>query len=133
MEHKKTELASVTLSPSEDNRIERDGFTLIVPAGSVAEEKKIIIYKYDAPAIDDSPYYVVTDEYEITGPNGDHIFFDHPVLFGLDVKARRRRCKLPFQFLMSSQAFGQRPKQYMLKKKEKCIWRQTISAAFADL
>lgn len=97
MEHKKTELASVTLSPSEDNRIERDGFTLIVPAGSVAEEKKIIIYKYDAPATDDSPYYVVTDEYEITGPNGDHVFFDHPVLFGLDVKDEEEALQTSFQ------------------------------------
>ena len=97
MEHKKIELASVTLSPSEDNRIERDGFTLIVPAGSVAEEKKIIIYKYDAPAIDDSPYYMVTDEYEITGSDGEHVFFDHPVLFGLDVKDEEEALQTSFQ------------------------------------
>ena len=97
MEHKKTELASVTLSPSEDNRIERDGFTLIVPAGSVAEEKKIIIYKYDTPAIDGSPYYTVTDEYEITGPDGGHVFFDHPVLFGLDVKDEEEALQTSFQ------------------------------------
>lgn len=97
MEHKKTVLASVTLSPSEDNRIERDGFTLIVPAGSIAEEKKIIICKYDAPAIDGSPYYTVTDEYEITGPDGGHVFFDHPVLFGLDVKDEEEALQTSFQ------------------------------------
>ena len=97
MAHKKTELASVTLSPSEDNRIERDGFTLIVPAGSVAEEKKIIIYKYDAPSVEESPYYTVTDEYEITDLGGGHVFFDAPVFFGLDVKDEEEALQTSFQ------------------------------------
>lgn len=97
MEHKKTELASVTLSPTEDNEIERDGFTLIVPAGSVAEEKKITIYKYDTPAIDDSPYYTVTDEYEITGQEGGHVFFDAPVFFSLGVQDEEEAMHTSFQ------------------------------------
>jgi len=56
----------------------------IAPEGSVAVEQEIIIYKYDAPSLDNSPYYTVTDEYEITGPDGGHIFFDMPVFFGFD-------------------------------------------------
>ena len=87
LDHKKTELASVTLSPTEDNRIEKDGFTLIVPAGSIAVETKITVYKYDAPSVDESPYYTVTDEYEIAGPDGGMV--NDVVFFGLDVRTRR--------------------------------------------
>lgn len=97
LDHKKTELASVTLSPTEDNRIEKDGFTLIVPAGSIAVETKITVYKYDAPSVDESPYYTVTDEYEITGPDGGHVFIDAPVFFGLDVRDEEEAMQSSYQ------------------------------------
>ncbi len=97
LEHKKTELESVTLSPSKENRIEGDGFTLIVPAGSIAEKTKIVISKYEAPSIDDSPYYTVTDEYEITGPDGEHVFFDQPVFFSVDVEDEEEVLQTSYQ------------------------------------
>ena len=97
LEHKKTELESVTLSPSKENRIEGDGFTLIVPAGSIGEKMKIVISKYDAPSIDDSLYYTVTDEYEITGSDGEHVFFDQPVFFSLDVEDEEEALQTSYQ------------------------------------
>ena len=87
-EHNRTKLLSTTLSPSEDNRIDHDDFSLIVPADSLAEETVITIYEYDTPSTDPSPYYTVLDEYEITGANGEHVFFDSPVFFDLDVEDR---------------------------------------------
>lgn len=85
-EHKKTKIASGTLSPTKDNFIEGKDFAFIAPKGSVAKSQEIIIYKYDNPALDDNPYYKVTDEYEITDPKGNHVVFQKPVYFGVDAK-----------------------------------------------
>ena len=96
-EHNRTKLLSTTLSPSEDNRIDHDDFSLIVPADSLTEETVITIYKYDTPSADPSPYYTVLDEYEITGANGEHVFFDSPVFFGLDVEGEDEAMQMAYQ------------------------------------
>lgn len=86
LEQTKTELTTITLSPDKDNIIEGEGFVFIAPMGSVTQSKKITIYKYQAPSLDDCAYYTVAEEYEITGPDGGHVFFEQPVYFGVDVR-----------------------------------------------
>lgn len=96
-QHTKKQIAKEVLSPSEDNVIESGALTLYVPSGAVSEELEIVISKYDAPAPDDSPYYTVTDEYEITGPDGEHVLFDKPVYFGLDMADEEEALRSSYQ------------------------------------
>lgn len=84
LEHTKTELAKVMLSPDKENIIEGEGFVFIAPEGSTMQAQEITIYKYQAPSLDDSHHWTVVEEYEITGPDGGHVFFDQPVYFGVD-------------------------------------------------
>lgn len=84
-EHTKTQVAKEVLSPLQNHVIEGENFTLLVPAGSVSQEEEILIYRYESPSADDSLYYTVVEEYEVTGPEGGHIFFENPVFFGMKV------------------------------------------------
>lgn len=84
LENAKTELKRVMLTPAKESIVEGEGFIFIAPAGSVTQDQEIVIYKYSAPSFDDSPFWTVADEFEITGPDGGHLFFQKPVYFGLD-------------------------------------------------
>lgn len=84
LENAKTELKRVMLTPAKESIVEGEGFVLIAPAGSVTQDQEIVIYKYSAPSFDDSPYWTVADEFEITGPDGGHLFFQKPLYFGID-------------------------------------------------
>ena len=95
--HTKTELAKVMLSPEKDNIIEGEGFVFIAPEGSMTQAQEIIIYKYQAPSLDDSPYWTVAEEYEITGPDGGHVFFEGPVYFGVDTTDAEEAVHSSFQ------------------------------------
>lgn len=97
IKHNKKKIAGKTLSPTQDNIIKGGDFTFIVPKGAVSDKLEIIIYKYDLPASDDNPYYTVTDEYEITGPKGEHLIFDKPVYFGLDVSDEEEALQSSYQ------------------------------------
>ncbi|MGI5869258.1 MAG: IPT/TIG domain-containing protein [Kiritimatiellia bacterium] len=85
VENKRTELARRTVSRDRDETIEGAGFKMFIPSGSVAREQEIRVYQYDAPCLEDSPHYSIVDEFEITGADGRHVFFEKPVLFGIDV------------------------------------------------
>ncbi len=84
LENTKTELKRTMLTPTKESIVEGEGFVFIAPAGSVMHDQEIVIYKYDAPSFDDSPYWTVAEEYEITGPDGGHLFFQKPVYFGIN-------------------------------------------------
>lgn len=97
LEHTKKELARVTLSPEKDNIIEGEGFALIVPQGSVVQKQEITIFQYDTPSLDDSPYWTVAQEYEITGADGGHMFFERPVYFGVNAADAEEAAHSAFQ------------------------------------
>ena len=97
LEHTKTELTRAMLSPEKDNLIEGEGFVFIAPQGSMGQAQEIIIYQYQAPSLDDSPYWTVAEEYEITGPDGGHVFFERPVYFGVDTADAEEAAHSAFQ------------------------------------
>lgn len=85
LEHQKIELARITILPEIETNFEGQGFHFFAPSGSVANRTEIIISKYDEPSKDDSPYWTVSGEYSITDREGNHIFFERPVFFGVDI------------------------------------------------
>ncbi len=97
LEHTKTELAKMTLSPDKENIIEGEGFVFIAPQGSMTQAQEITICKYQVPSLDDSPYWTVAEEYEITGPDGGHVFFERPVYFGVDAADAEETAHSSFQ------------------------------------
>ncbi|MGI5868858.1 MAG: hypothetical protein ACOX9C_05385 [Kiritimatiellia bacterium] len=84
-ENQRTELARRTVSRDRDETIEGTGFKMFIPSGSVAREQEVRVCKHDAPCLEDSPHYSIVDEFEITDADGRHVFFEKPVLFGIDV------------------------------------------------
>lgn len=97
LEHTRTELAKVMLSPDKENIIEGEGFVFIAPEGSISQAQEITIYKYQVPSLDDSPYWTVAEEYEITGADGGHVFFEQPVYFGVDAADSEEAAHSAFQ------------------------------------
>ncbi len=97
LEYTKTKLTKITLSPEKETIIEGEGFVFIAPEGSVMQSQEIIIYKYETPSMDDNPYYTVSEEYEITGPDDRHVFFEQPVYFGVDAADGEEAAHSAFQ------------------------------------
>lgn len=92
-----TEIASAVIRPDEDTVIETDELSVIIPAGSLKEEKKVFIRKLKRPtagqsvgsaaggAADSDRFRDTLAEYELVDANGDHVLFDADILIGVAI------------------------------------------------
>ncbi|NTV89577.1 MAG: PKD domain-containing protein [Clostridiales bacterium] len=82
----KKEVSRTKISPDHMSVIKGSGFEIFITEGSVSKEQELVVYKLEEPCSDDSPYYSVTDEFEITDGEGNHVFFNFPAVIMLDVE-----------------------------------------------
>lgn len=119
-----------TLSPFEDNFLEGEGFRLIVPEGAVAEETTILLSRYEVPAREENPFIAVREEFEITLENGDHVFFQSPVFFGLDVVDEEEAMQSAYQIFDEFQGLWVRTEAIYVEEEGKVYFSTTHFSSF---
>ncbi len=79
------EIARGMAEPGIESVIEAADVKILIPPGSLAESREIVISRYDVPVEETSPFDTVEEEYEVTDASGNHLFFEGPVFFGITV------------------------------------------------
>jgi hypothetical protein len=95
--YRTSEIASAEIRSDEDTIIETDELSIIIPAGSLKQDEKIVVRKLSRPtggstvgsasggAADSDRFRETLGEYEIVNANGGHVLFDADILFGIAI------------------------------------------------
>ncbi|MBA3027741.1 MAG: hypothetical protein FP816_02880 [Desulfobacteraceae bacterium] len=132
LENIRTEVAKAKITPDNESVIKCGDFEIYISKGSVSVDQEVLVYKFETPSLDDNPYYTVTEEFEITGANGGHVFFNNPVLISMEVANEEEALNTTIQYfddalgvwVMAETAYNLDDGKLYVKTNHFCGWRK---------